>query len=136
MSILNYICLCMYSMKILFAIGAGSFIGGVSRYLLSSLIEHKNFSSFPFGTLGVNMMGCLLIGIFYGYLEYGSISDEWKLFLTTGLLGGFTTFSAFSAETFLLVHYKQQGMALLYVSVTILLGLLATYVGYLLGKLV
>ncbi len=123
-------------MKIIFAIGVGSFIGGVSRYLLSTIIENKNYSSFPFGTLGVNIMGCVLIGILYGYLEHGSLTDEWKLFLATGVLGGFTTFSAFSAETFLLVHNKQQGIAFLYVIGTILLGLLATAVGYLLGKLV
>ena len=121
-------------MKIILAIGAGSFIGGVFRYLLSVLIQTKTTTHFPLGTLAVNIIGCFFIGIVIGFFDKGQISNEWKLFLATGLLGGFTTFSAFSIETFALFREGQAGYALLYVLASVLLGLLATYIAYSLIK--
>ena len=121
-------------MKIILAIGAGSFIGGVFRYLLSILIQSKTPTHFPFGTLTVNIIGCFFIGIVIGFFDKGQISNEWKLFLATGVIGGFTTFSAFSIETFALFREGQAGYALLYVLASVLLGLLATYIAYSLIK--
>ncbi|MEI7981761.1 MAG: fluoride efflux transporter CrcB, partial [Bacteroidota bacterium] len=86
-------------MRIIIAIGAGSFIGGISRYLLSQFIQAKFLSTFPLGTLSVNIIGCFLIGLVFGYADKGALTQEWRLFLATGLIGGFTTFSAFSNET-------------------------------------
>ena len=114
------------------AIGTGSFIGGVCRYLLSLLIQAKTATQFPLGTLTVNMIGCFFIGIVFGFFDKGLVSQEWRLFLATGVLGGFTTFSAFSFETFALFRDGHAGYALLYILASLLLGLLATYVAYLL----
>ena len=121
-------------MKIIFAIGVGSFIGGVSRYLLSLLIQAKMTTQFPFATLTVNIIGCFFIGIVFGFFDKGQISHELKLFIATGILGGFTTFSAFSNETFLLFREGHAGYALLYILASVLLGLTATYLAYLTVK--
>jgi len=119
-------------MKLILFIGTGSFIGGISRYLLSLLIQARTVSLFPFHTLTVNIVGCFFIGIVLGVFDKGQISHEWKLFFTTGILGGFTTFSAFSSETFILFRDGNSGYALLYILASVLLGLLATYTAYLL----
>jgi CrcB protein len=121
-------------MKLILIIGTGSFIGGVFRYLLSLLIQAKTASPFPLPTLTVNVIGCFLIGIVIGIFDKGQLSQEWKLFLATGVLGGFTTFSAFSNETIILFREGHAGNALLYVAASVILGLLATYCAYLLVK--
>ena len=121
-------------MKLILLIGTGSFIGGIFRYLLSLLVHSKTTTHFPLGTLIVNIIGCFLIGIILGFFDKGQISHEWRLFLATGFLGGFTTFSAFSSETFILFREGSVGYALLYVLASVLIGLLATYIAYLLVK--
>ena len=121
-------------MKLFFLIGIGSFIGGIFRYLISSLIQAKTVSLFPFHTLIVNIVGCFFIGIVLAIFDKGQISHEWKLFFTTGILGGFTTFSAFSSETFFLFKNGNSGYALLYILTSLILGLLATYSAYTLVK--
>ena len=115
-------------------IGAGSFIGGVFRYLISLLIQAKTSSSFPLHTLAINIIGCFFIGIVFGLFDKAIISNEWKLFLATGILGGFTTFSAFSVETITLLREGYIGYTLLYILCSVLLGLLSTYVAYILIK--
>lgn len=117
-------------MKVILAIGAGSFIGGVLRYLISVLIQHKSTTGFPLGTLAVNLIGCFFIGIAFGFADHGRISTAWKFFLVTGMLGGFTTFSAFSNETFQLMRDEHIWMAFSYVALSVLAGLLATYIGF------
>ena len=121
-------------MKLIFLIGTGSFIGGVFRYLLSLLIQAKTTSPFPLSTLTVNIIGCFCIGIVFGFFDKGQISHEWKLFFATGVLGGFTTFSAFSNETIVLFREGDAGYALLYILASVVFGLLATYAAYLLIK--
>ena len=121
-------------MKLILAIGAGSFIGGIFRYLLSIFIQAKTTTNFPLGTLIVNIFGCFFIGIVFGFFDKGQLSNEWKLFLATGILGGFTTFSAFSYETFALLRGGYAGYALLYILASVLLGLSATYFAYSLVK--
>ena len=121
-------------MKLIFIIGAGSFIGGVFRYLISLLIQSKSTSPFPLHTLLVNIIGCFLIGIVFGVFDKALISNEWKLFLATGILGGFTTFSAFSIETLNLLREGSIYYALLYILASVLLGLLSTYIAYILIK--
>ena len=118
-------------MKLILIIGTGSFIGGVFRYLLSLLIQTKTATNFPLGTLIVNLIGCFFIGIVFGIFDKGQMSHEWKWFLTTGFLGGFTTFSAFSNETFILFKEGYVGYALLYIFVSVFFGLLATYIAHL-----
>jgi CrcB protein len=121
-------------MKLILAIGAGSFIGGIFRYLLSLLIMAKTTTHFPLHTLTVNIIGCFFIGIVMGFFDKGQISHEWKLFLATGFLGGFTTFSAFSSETFTLFREGYAGYAFLYILASVILGLLATCLAYLMVK--
>jgi CrcB protein len=123
-------------MKILLLIGTGSFIGGISRYLLSQFVRTKLLSSFPFGTLAVNIIGCLLIGFLLGLSDKGTLAQGWRLFLITGVLGGFTTFSAFSGETVSLLKDGQFWYAAAYVSASLFLGLTATYIGNITTKII
>lgn len=122
-------------MKIILVIGIGSCIGGISRYLLSQFIQNKFLSAFPFGTLTVNILGCFLIGIIFGLSERGNFTMEWRLFLVTGLLGGFTTFSSFSNETVALLRDGQLWHAFTYIMCSVVIGLLATFIGISLIKL-
>jgi fluoride exporter len=122
-------------MRILLLIGTGSFIGGVLRYSLSQFIQTKFLSAFPFGTLGVNILGCFAIGLVFGLSERTNMSPEMRLFLATGICGGFTTFSAFSNETFSLMRDGQLLYASAYITSSVLFGLLATFFGYSLLKL-
>jgi len=122
-------------MKIILAIGAGSFIGGVLRYLLSQLVQTKFLSTFPFGTLTVNIIGCFLIGLVFGLTDRGNLTQEWRLFLATGLIGGFTTFSAFSIESFSLFRDGQFFYATAYISSSVVAGIIATFIGFAIIKL-
>lgn len=122
-------------MKILLLVGMGSFVGGILRYLLSIFIQTKFAGYFPYGTLTVNILGCLFIGVFLGLSEKTVISQEIKFLIATGLLGGFTTFSALSVETFTLIRLGHTGMAVSYVSASVIAGLAATFVGFLLVRL-
>lgn len=117
-------------MKTLLLIGSGSFIGGVLRYLLSQFIQIKADSSFPIGTLGVNIIGCFFIGLIVGYIDKENLGVEWRYLLITGLLGGFTTFSAFSMESIHLLRDGQIGYALSYIALSIVLGLTATFFAF------
>lgn len=121
-------------MKILLAIGFGSFLGGISRYLMTLFIQNKFLSTFPYGTLGVNIVGCFLIGIVYGLSARGNINVEWRIFLATGFMGGFTTFSSFSNDTVSLLRDGQYWQASSYVAASVFIGLLATFGGILLIK--
>ncbi|MEO8086937.1 MAG: fluoride efflux transporter CrcB [Bacteroidota bacterium] len=122
-------------MKTILAIGSGSFIGGISRYLLSQLVQSRGITAFPLATFSVNIIGCFLIGIVFAFGERSSISPELRLFLATGILGGFTTFSAFSYETFGLLRNGQFMVASTYIIGSVLFGVLATWTGYSLFKL-
>lgn len=116
-------------MKIVLAIGLGSFIGGISRYLITLFIQNKLLSTFPYGTLCVNILGCFLIGVIYGLSERGNVSPAWRLFLATGIMGGFTTFSSFSNETVSMLRDAEYVAAFSYVAYSLILGLAATFGG-------
>lgn len=123
-------------MRLLLIIGAGGFIGSIARYLTQQGISKILPVIFPYGTLAVNISGCFLIGIFYTLAEKGNIlSPEWRVFLTTGFCGGFTTFSTFSYETFNLFREEQFISLSLYVSMSVILGMAATYLAIILTRL-
>ncbi|HMO02640.1 MAG TPA: fluoride efflux transporter CrcB [Oligoflexia bacterium] len=118
-------------MRELLIVGAGSFIGGVARYFLGGLIGHLAVSfKFPLGTLFVNLVGCFFIGVLAALSgRYYWFSQEMRLFFATGLLGGFTTFSAFGYDTILLLKNQDLTLALLNVFLSIFLCLFAVWLG-------
>jgi CrcB protein len=123
-------------LKNLLIIGSGGFLGSVARYLVSQLNLTVSFHSIPVGTLLVNITGCLVIGFLTGIAEKSLIlTPEWRLFLMVGLCGGFTTFSAFANENLTLIHNGQMLAVLLYTGLSIFLGFIAVYLGYILTKL-
>jgi CrcB protein len=123
-------------LKLILIIGTGSFIGGVSRFLASRYIQNTVISGFPYGTLFVNVLGCLLIGIFNGMSERGNfMSAEMRLFLTVGFCGGFTTFSTFASENLSLLKDGNFFYFALYTALSVFLGLMATYFGNLVTKI-
>jgi CrcB protein len=94
-------------------------------------------SSFPFGTFTVNLIGCLLIGIIFGLSERTSwINDEWRIFLTVGFCGGFTTFSTFANENMALLRDGNFLHFTLYTGLSVFLGLAAVYFGNAITKLI
>ncbi len=118
-------------------IGAGGFIGAICRYGLSGWIYRvlKN-PWYPFGTLGVNCLGCLLIGFLGGLVENREmLRPGLRLFLMIGLLGAFTTFSTFGYETFALLRNSQFGAAALNSAAQVILGLAAVWLGFSLSNL-
>ena len=121
-------------MKMTLIVGAGSFLGGIARYLLSTFIQSKNTTHFPFGTFAVNLIGCFIIGCLFSLFEKSHLNQEWRLLLVTGFLGGFTTFSAFSAETHYLFRTGHVATALIYVAASVVCGIGLTYLGALLFK--
>jgi len=123
-------------LKNLLIIGSGGFIGSIARYLVSQLNLSISFHSIPVGTLLVNIIGCFLIGFLTGVADKSMIlTTEWRLFLMVGLCGGFTTFSAFANENLMLMHNGQMLAVLLYTALSILLGFLAVYFGYIITNL-
>lgn len=122
-------------MKTALLVGLGSFIGGISRYLISKLITEQVTTVFPFGTFTVNVVGCFLIGLVFGWSSKNVLETNTQLFLTTGILGGFTTFSAFSMETLNLMNAGHSTTAIAYVALSIMVGLMGTFAGYALMRL-
>jgi len=116
-------------MKLILAVGLGSFIGGISRYLVTLFIQNKFLSTFPYGTMFVNILGCFLIGVIYALSDKGNVSPVWRLFLATGIMGGFTTFSSFSNETISMLRDAEYVPAFSYVAFSIIIGLAATFGG-------
>jgi len=123
-------------LKTLFIIGSGSFLGGIARYLTSRVVQNSFASAFPYGTMAVNLLGCLLIGLIFGISERTNmISDEWRIFLTVGFCGGFTTFSTFANENMTLLRDGNFFYFALYTGLSVFLGLVAVFFGNALTKL-
>lgn len=123
-------------LKTILIVGFGGFIGTVARFLTSRYFQENIASVFPWSTFTINIIGSLLIGIFYGISEKGDfMSPDVRLFLTVGICGGFTTFSTFSNDAFLLLKQEEWLRFAFYTSMSFFLGLLAVYVGRFIIKL-
>jgi fluoride exporter len=121
--------------KSLLFIGTGGFLGSISRFLASKYLQNNFPSAFPIGTFFVNITGCLLIGLIYGFSERSSLlSPGWKLFLTVGFCGGFTTFSTFANENLALLRDGEFFHFLLYTGLSVFLGIAATFFGVMITK--
>lgn len=119
-------------------IGAGGFLGAILRYLLSGWLQDRSsFLLFPVGTMGVNLIGCLFIGLLTMLVETRLIlSIELRSFLLIGLLGSFTTFSTFGNETFYLIREGRMELALFNSVVHVAAGLFMVWLGRFLAALI
>ena len=122
-------------MRTFWAVAFGAALGGVARYYLSSAIQHRLGATFPWGTLVINVSGSLLLGVLMRYaLATPSVSAELRAFLTTGVCGGYTTFSTYSYETATLLEDGQYGRASTYALASVVLALVATFAGFVLAR--
>lgn len=121
--------------KVLY-VAAGGAVGAVARYALGVQALRLWGSAWPFGTFIANVSGGLLMGVLAGYLAHrgGADQERLRVLLGVGVLGGFTTFSAFSLETALMVERRTYGQAFAYASASVLLSVSALFLGLLLAR--
>lgn len=111
-------------------VGAGSFIGGMARYLVSVLMKGIG-KGFPWATLAVNLAGCFLIGLLWGIFSRNATEgSKWALFLTVGLCGGFTTFSTFSKESLMMLQAGNFWGFAGYIALSVIAGIACVALGY------
>jgi fluoride exporter len=116
-------------------VGTGSALGGIARLLINRGITHIFNYPFPLATFLINITGSFLIGYIYASsIKYEWLTSSALLFLVTGICGGFTTFSAFSYENFMLVRNGHLPLSLLYIFASVLLGIGAALLGFWVGK--
>ena len=121
--------------RITIFIGCGSFIGGAARYIISVAMKAKS-KGFPWGTLIVNLVGCLVIGLLWGFFSKNSSeSSSWALFMIVGICGGFTTFSTFSKEALMMLQAGNFISLLAYVTISVIAGIALVAAGYYLVRL-
>jgi CrcB protein len=119
-----------------FIAGLGGFIGSVLRYWLSAVAQRWVLAAFPVGTLLVNVLGCLVIGAVMYLVDYREMfTPELRVFVTIGILGGFTTFSTFGYETVALLQANEYPAALTNVAANVVLGIGAVILGWTAAKL-
>lgn len=114
----------------LLLVALGGAVGSVGRYLVSKWLE----GGFPWGTLTVNIVGSLLIGLLTGLVAKGTLTPEMKLLLVTGFCGGFTTFSTFANESLSMMKVGDAVLAAIYIGASVGIGILAVYAGLQIAK--
>jgi fluoride exporter len=120
-------------MKLL-CIAIGGAVGSLLRYGLSGAVYSYSTSIFPWGTLSVNLVGSLVIGLLWGLFEVIVVSTSLKALLLVGVLGGFTTFSTFTLETFSLLRDGEVKMALLNIFLSNGVGIVLVFAGYFVAR--
>ncbi len=116
--------------KILLLVGCGGFLGSVGRFLCQQAALKYWPLGFPFGTFFVNIVGSFMIGVIYGLSERGGwLTPEWRFFLATGFCGGFTTFSAFSFESLVLMREGNFLNAGFFIVLSVVFSLVAVFLG-------
>lgn len=116
------------------AVTSGGGIGALLRYLLFTTVQRWAPVNFPCGTLAVNLTGALLIGYLWALFEGTRLLGEWRLFIFTGLLGGFTTFSTFTREAAQLMRMGEYKTAAFYMLISNIAGIMLVFFGYLLAR--
>jgi CrcB protein len=117
--------------KNLFLVAIGGAFGSIARYLLSYFFTKNNVANFPWATFIANVFGCLVIGLFWGYIQKNNLqNDTLKLLVITGFCGGFTTFSTFSLENIQFIQNQNYNLAILYTFSSIIVGFLAVSIGF------
>ena len=119
-------------MQVYLIVFLGAGLGGAMRHGVNVLTARTLGTGFPFGTLAVNIIGSLIMGLLAGYFAFrGDATQHWRLFLTTGILGGFTTFSTFSLDTAVLWERGAIAMASIYVGASVAVSIAALIAGLL-----
>lgn len=119
----------------LFIIGLGGFLGSIARFLTSKIVQEQVNSSFPWGTMIVNILGSFIIGIVFALsVKNNILPPMWRNFLAIGFCGGFTTFSTFSLDNFQLLANQQIFFSLLYTLLSVILGFIFLYSGILIVR--
>ena len=117
----------------LLLVALGGAIGSAMRYLTAILLARHYTGSIPLATLVVNVLGCFLIGLLIGLC---SETTYLRLLFITGFCGGFTTFSTFTAESYVMFRKGAYGLALLYIAGSVLIGLLALWIGLYVSRII
>lgn len=118
-------------------IAMGGALGAVSRFLVGNVVSKLTHSSLPWGTFSINILGCLFMGFLMTVImERELLPAAWRLFLCVGFLGGFTTFSSFGYEALMLLMEGALVQSFAYAAGSVLLGLVAAYIGVVLARLI
>lgn len=123
-------------MPVFIAVALGGAVGSVARYSLDRIVERRSFALFPWSTFTINASGCLFIGVVIAALVDRDHTPAWlRIGLGMGVLGGYTTFSTFAQETLELIEEGNLGVATLYASGSLAVGVAAVFIGMTIGRM-
>ena len=127
----------MIDMRSILAVGIGAAIGGIARYLIGQWFLQRFGPGFPYGTLFINVTGSFLIGIIaeLAATRAFGVSSTVRLFVATGILGGYTTFSTFSLDAVTLFGEGASLLSYLYMGASVVLGFFAAYLGFITARI-